>query len=92
VAHPFAAMPSLRQFVDDALQRGCRECTVVSPRGPARARYLAGPDGAVASLPSMDDDELLTPSRLTYLVRWLKVDSYDHCVIDAPELDPRTAP
>lgn len=91
--HPFAAMPSLKQFVDNAIRQGCREgvsSPIHGPRGEVRSRYLVGhgPSGAVAILPNIDDDERLTPGKLSYLARVLKVGGYEHCLVDFEDNQP----
>lgn len=64
---PFTAFPTLRAFIDAAVAQGCREGTIegrlVGPRGPVSIRYLVapGPNGALAILPEMGDEDRLSP-------------------------------
>lgn len=88
MAYPFTAFPTLRTFIERALSQGCEEGLLtdclVGPRGPVTIRYLVAPgeDGAIAILPEMDDDERLTPTVISQLVRVLRVRGFEHCIID----------
>ncbi len=88
---PFTAFPTLRAFIDAAVAQGCREGTIegrlVGPRGPVAIRYLVapGPNGALAILPEMGDEERLSPTVISNLVRVLRVHGFSHCLIDTSD-------
>jgi hypothetical protein len=82
-------LPTLRQFIIKAVEQGCKEGfakgQLFSAQGPSRSHYLADRSGMIAILPKIRDSDPLTPSMVSQLVRALKVDGFDHCII--PETD-----
>ena len=78
MAYPFAQMPTLREFVDQAKAAGCEEVPIpgpiMGPKGPANIRCLQGHNGSIAVLPDMDEDEHLTPTVVGNLCRRLKIE------------------
>lgn len=75
--YPFAQMPTLRQFIDEAKKHGCTEgyskSELVGPRGSARVHYLIGPNGVVYPLPDIKDDDRLTPTIMASIARALQI-------------------
>lgn len=82
MAHPFQQMPTLREFIDAAVEEGCEErvseSEIIGPRGPTRARYLRGTNGVVYILPEMADGDRLTPTTMASMARALRLKCYLH--------------
>ena len=78
MAHPFAQMPTLEEFVIWAKDQGCNELNVshlklVGPKGPAPIRVLQSPSDTIAVLPDIASMGRLTPTVMASLCRQLKI-------------------
>jgi hypothetical protein len=80
MAYPFAQMPTLKSFIDAAVNEGCREGIsqkpIVTSRGAAHARYLVGRNGVPYILPDIGDEDRLTPTVLASMIRVLQINAY----------------
>lgn len=80
--YPFGQMPTLREFIEAALEEGCEEKfsegEIVGQRGAAKARYLVGRNGVIYIVPNMKDNERLAPSVMASMARALKIRAFLH--------------
>jgi hypothetical protein len=77
-AFPFGQSPTLREFVDVAISKGCQVIEVpgiVGPNGAVDGRCLVGPppNRIPYPLPGIKDDERLTPSLIGSIERTLGI-------------------
>jgi hypothetical protein len=81
MAFHFGQLPTLREFIDAAVARGCRELTIPGISGPsggtAYSRCLVSPANNPVPLA---DDERLTPTMVGALHRGLGVDTGFPCI------------
>ncbi len=86
MAHPFAPMPTLREFIDAAVSQGCREgvahSKLVGPHGPTEVRYLEGTNKVIYPFPNIKDDDRLTSTLMASVVRALKLRGFDDLLGD----------
>ena len=78
MAFPFGQMPTLRQFLNAAVARGCQEILVkgvIGPNGPLDARCLVGPPPSRIPypLPGIGDDDYMTPTMIGSIERTLGI-------------------
>lgn len=78
MAHPFSAMPSLREFVEKVcvndITHGTAKETAVGPRGEITFRYIRRGAGPAVILPDIDDEQKLTPVQISSVCRQLDID------------------
>jgi hypothetical protein len=84
---PFTVFPSLEEFVEKAVEQGCKIGTVpgvTGPHGPTPIRYLVGlgQNGAIAILPNLGRGDRLAPDEIAGLVRVLKISGFEPYYID----------
>lgn len=88
MAYPFGKFPTLKEFIRAATSQGCVERYVKGEirgqRGVIQPRYMMRPHpGAPAAfLPNIGEDEPLTSIMLGQLVRTLRVQGYEHLLIE----------
>lgn len=78
MAFPFGQLPTLRQFLDKAVELGCEVIDVpgvVGPKGAVDARCLVGPapHRIPYPLPGLRDNQRLTPSLIGSIERTLGI-------------------
>jgi hypothetical protein len=84
VPFPMTALPTIGQFVEKAVEQGCRLATarvpIIGPRGKVTPRYLESADRKrFVILPNEHDSERLAPSQVANFVRVLGVSGFEHC-------------
>lgn len=78
MAFPFGQLPTLREFLEAAVAHGCeviRVPGIIGPNGPIDARCLVGPPPSRIPypLPSIEDDDRLTPTLIGSIERTLGI-------------------
>ena len=78
MAHPFAPMPTLEEFIEWAKGEGCNEIDlshikIVGPKGLAPIKALQSQSDNIAILPGVAPTDHLTPTVMASLCRQLKI-------------------